>query len=401
MRSMRYLVQGLQNLSLELEKDREQLDDTQKLYTSLLSVIDGLTKETLRQINDAFLEVMIGNNWKSTVLEKNSHLTETMRRDGIGGVIDILTTGGEGGDLPKTVSMIDRYIRQGLFTLAMDEAHRAVEKSPYYLPVHIRMAEILMKEGRIRQAINKYNVIAKDYMVRDENERAASILKNVLKMAPLDLEVRMNLIELLESEQKWEDALVQYIDLANTYQQLGDFEKSNQTLASAERLARRIEAPVSRIVEIKHAIADISQMRLNTRQAQKVFEEILEIAPDDEKSLRNLIDIYYSQNNQVEAVKRLDLLLGIFAKKGTVNKITSILEDLVRMYPQDMALRSRLASIFRKLGDARKAIEQLDALGELQLDAGLHKDAATTIKQIISLKPDRVDEYQKLLSQLE
>ena len=39
------------------------------------------------------------------------------------------------------------------------ETHRAVEQSPYYLPVHVRMAEVMMKEGRIRQAIDKYNMV--------------------------------------------------------------------------------------------------------------------------------------------------------------------------------------------------------------------------------------------------
>ena len=51
-------------------------------------------------------------------------------------------------------------------------------------------------------------------------------------------------------------------------------------------------------------------------------------------------------------------------------------------------------------GQNREAIEQLDALGELQLDAGLTAEAAKTIKQIISMNPERLEDYQKLLSQL-
>jgi hypothetical protein len=40
------------------------------------------------------------------------------------------------------------------------------------------MAEIMMKEGRIRQAINKYNMVAKAYLVREENDRAACHQRN-------------------------------------------------------------------------------------------------------------------------------------------------------------------------------------------------------------------------------
>src|SRR5690606_28898978 len=140
------------------------------------------------------------------------------------------------------VTTIDRYKQLGLYTLAMDEAHHAVELSPWYLPVHIRMAELMMKEGRIRQAINKYNMVARSYLVREENDRAAVILQEVLEMAPLDVDVRINLIQLLEDEDRWEEALDNYISLAETYQQLGDFDRASDTFQASERLARRINS---------------------------------------------------------------------------------------------------------------------------------------------------------------
>jgi lipopolysaccharide biosynthesis regulator YciM len=112
--------------------------------------------------------------------------------------------------------------------------------SPFYLPIHVRMAEIMMREGRVRQAINKYNMVARTYLVRGENDRAASILGEVLEMAPLDISVRTNLIELLETEERWDEALDQYVDLADTYHQLGDFDMARSTYTLAERLASRV-----------------------------------------------------------------------------------------------------------------------------------------------------------------
>lgn len=399
-KAARFLIQTLQKIVSEMNEF--SLDESaDRVYITLGSLVDGATSESLVQMNEQFATALSGENWRNRVRDMTMHLMETLRRDGPRGLIDILTTSGGESGLPEIITTVDRYIRQGLYTLAMDEAHSAVEIAPYYLPAHIRMAEILMKEGRIRQAIMKYNVIARAYMTREENDRAAAILTDVLKMAPLDIEVRQNLIELLEQQDRMSEALNQYIDLANTYQQLGDFERASQTFAASERLARRISAPTKKLIEIKHAIAEINQMRLNTRQVQKVYEEILELAPDDERALRGLIDLNYNQGNTVEAIKRLDTLLGVYASKGTVNKITALLLELVEQFPRDMALRARLASIYRKLGQPAQAIEQLDALGELQLEAGMNKDAANTVRQIIALKPDRVEEYRKLLSQLE
>ncbi|MDQ7026152.1 MAG: tetratricopeptide repeat protein [Anaerolineae bacterium] len=395
----RYLIQSLRAVDTNLTEKPKEQEDLSKVYDSLLSALDGRSPEVLKTINERFIGMLSGKDWKQSIAETRRHLDETLRDEGGQGVVDILVARG-GDDLADMVTGVDRYIRNGLYTLAMDEAHRAVEKSPYYLPIHVRMAEVMMKEGRIRQAINKYNMVAKSYLVREENDRAAAILYEVLEMAPLDTDVRVNLIHLLEGEKRLDEALDQYIDLAETFQQLGDFEHASQTFEAAGKMAAEINASADKVVQIKHYIADINQMRLNTREAQRIYEEILTVKADDEKALRSLIDIYFTQDNRVEAVKRLDVLLGLYAKAGDVKKIEGLLSDLVLTNPNDTALRQRLASIYRRLNRTREAIEQLDALGELQLDAGLTQEACQTIKQIVTLGPENLDDYKRLLQQL-
>jgi tetratricopeptide (TPR) repeat protein len=237
-------------------------------------------------------------------------------------------------------------------------------------------------------------------MARGENERAATILNDVLELAPLDVQVRESLIELLEEEERLDEALDQYIDLADTHHQLGNYDVSRDTYTRAEKIAQRINARPEKMVHIKHRVADIDQMRLDIRKAMKGYEEIIVLAPEDERAHRMLVDLTYRQGNPVEALRRLDKLLGIYARAKQVTKITGLLEELVRLYPEDSGVRSRLAAIYRQLGRKREAIVQLDALGELQLQANLHKQAADTIRQIITLNPDNIEDYRRLLAQL-
>ncbi|MEL6307305.1 MAG: tetratricopeptide repeat protein [Chloroflexota bacterium] len=393
-----YLIQSLRAVDTELAMTPQEETELDEFYTSLLHALEGRNADSLQVINERFIGLLRGEDWKQRVASTRMHLDETLKDDGDDSMVDFLISGSD--ELTTIVTKIDRYIRMGLYTLAMDEAHLATEKSPFYLPVHVRMAEIMMKEGRIRPAIDKYNAVARSYLMREENDRAASILQEVLDMAPLDVDVRINLIELLEEEDRWEEALDNYVSLAETYQQLGDFDRASDTFQASERLARRINTPAERIAEIKHFIADIHQMRLNTRAAQSVYEDILADAPADEKALRGLVDIYYTQGNQVEAIKRLDKLLSVYAQQGKIDKIMTLLQQLVSSSPDDPSLRQRLASIYRRRNMKDEAIEQLDALGGLQLDAGLNAEAAKTIKQIISMKPDRLDEYKRLLAQI-
>ncbi len=393
----RFLIQALQAVDEELDLDLDPMQAP--IYDEVNNALHGVNDEALTVINNRFVDLLQGKDWKQRVVDTRRQLEETLREQGPKGLVDILTAA-RGDKLSEAVSLIDRYVRRGLFTLAMDEAHRAVEFSPNYLPIHIRMAEIMVKEGRVRNAITKYNTVARAYMARGENERSAQILTSVLEMAPLDVSVRESLIDLLESEERWPEVLDQYIDLADTHHQLGNFDLSRETYVLAERVAARTEAPAEKLVRIKHRIADIDQMRLDFRKAQKAFEEIIQLMPDDERAHRQLMELNYRQGNMVEATRRLDKLLSIYAKNKQVNRITQVLEDLVGQYKNDTALRSRLAAIYKQLGRKKEAIEQLDALGELQLEAGLHNEAARTIRDIIDLKPDHVEDYRRLLAQL-
>lgn len=395
----RYLLQALQTVDSLLAMDSTHPDELADLYENLLGIFEDRSDEQLVAINNRFVSLLEGKEWKQRIVETREQLQQRLRDEGPQGVVDFILEA-RSDKITHSVSLIDRYMRQNLYTLAMDEAHRAIEFAPLYLPIHIRMAEMMMREGRVRQAINKYNVIAKTYLVRGENARAASILSEVLEMAPLDISVRESLIELLETEERWDEALDQYIDLADTYHQLGNFDMARDVFNLAEKLAQRVNLSSEKVVRIKHRVADIDQMRLDIRKAQKTYEEIIQLVPTDERAHRMLIDLYYRQNNQVEAIRKLDQLLGIYAKKKQPNRITQLLEELVTMYPNDAGVRSRLAAIYRQLGRKEDAIKQLDALGELQLDAGQHQDAINTIRQIIALNPPGIEDYKRLLSQL-
>jgi tetratricopeptide (TPR) repeat protein len=393
------MLRTLQSVDETMNIEPEQAVELFGLWRDLREGIVRENDEVQHRISTRLGTFLEGKDWRTRLRDTRRQIEETIREQGIKGVLDILAA--ERGDkLTESVTLIDRYMRQGLFVLAMDEAHRAVEFSPTYLPVHVRMAEIMMREGRVRQAIQKFNAVAKTFMARGDNARAAAILGEVLERAPLDVAVRESLIELLESEERWDEVLDQYIDLADAHHQLGNFEQSRDTYALAERIATKVNASSEKMVRIKHRLADIDLTRLDMRRVQKTYEEIIALAPEDERAHRMLVDLNYRQGNAIEAIRRLDKLLGIYARLKQVNRIVQLLEELVTVYPQDTGLRSRLASIYKQLNRRVDAIKQLDALGELQLQAGNHREAAGTIRQIISLNPDRMDDYRKLLAQL-
>lgn len=395
----RYLLQSLQAVDTSLVMSDNERGELSTLYSRLLGALDGAGDDMLESINQRFADLLQGTDWKSRIPMTRKLVSEILDTQGDQGVRDFFSTGGS-DQLAEVVSKIDHYISKNLYTLAMDEAHDAMKVAPYYLPIHVRMAEIMMREGRPRQAITKYNVVAHAYMAREEYDRAASILVEVVESAPLDIEVRQSLIALLEDQERMDDALVHYIALGRAYGQLGDFDSARDTLHIAERIARRIEAPAARLIAIKYQQAEMEQVRMDTRRAVRIYEEIIDLDANEERAYRLLIESQFGQGNNVEAVKVLDRLLGLYAKRRDVARMIQVLELFVRQNGRDPALRSRLAALYQQTQRKAEAIVQLDALGEIQLAAGLRDDARNTIKRIILLNPDNLDDYKRLLMQL-
>ncbi|MCU0475718.1 MAG: tetratricopeptide repeat protein [Anaerolineae bacterium] len=392
----RYLIQTMQRVEEQRQTGAPQL--LAEAYGSLLESLNDAAPDSLQAINDRFIRTMTGEDWPQRVADLRQHLVEIGGISGAGQIPEFLESEG-GEELADIMTRIDRYIREGRYVLAMDEAHQAVEQAPNYLPAHVRMAEIMVKEGRMRQAINKYYIVSRVYLIREEFDRAASVLSEVIDMAPLDTTIRQELIGVLEYQGRADEALGHYIQLGSTYKQLGNIDGAREAYVVADGIARRTGAR-KELLTVKHALADIDLSRIDTRRAQRHYEEILELSPEDERAYRQLTEILLGQNSTLEAIRRLDALLGLYAKNRNVNQIVRTLEELTRLYPNEIGLRSRLANMYQKTGRPEDAIKQLDTLGELQLKVGLTKEAVATIQQIIQMNPQNVEQYRVLLREL-
>jgi tetratricopeptide (TPR) repeat protein len=397
--SISNLMSALRLVDLSLAMGAEETAQIESDYNSLTNTIGNLEEKDLVDVCANLRDWLTGTDWKHRVPETRRLLFNFKGKDE--DLSGLLRYGSEKVKRVTEIAInIDHYLRQRLLVLAMDEAYHAIEIVPDYLPVHLRIAQVLMEEGQIQSAIAKYNMVANTFLARNETHRAADILNEVIGFAPTDTSLRTSLIDLLEKEERWPEVLDQYVNLADSYYQLADVEQARATYQEAMRLAQRVNAEPSKRAEIMHRVADIDQSRLDLRQALRTYEQIRTIEPNDERARRSLVDLNYRLNNSVEATKELDGLLRLFAQKKRGDQILSMLEELVTRMPNDMALRSRLAAVYRQLKRNEEAIAQLDSLGELQLEAGLVQDACTTIKQIVAMQPADSAPYRDLLAQL-
>ena len=77
------------------------------------------------------------------------------------------------------------------------------------------------------------------------------------------------------------------------------------------------------------------------------------------------------------------------------------LEDLMKEYSDEPILKRTLAAQFHRMGRTDEAIAILDALGESLMQSGDKLKAQEVINQIVMMNPPNVDDYRRLLFQMQ
>jgi tetratricopeptide (TPR) repeat protein len=379
---------------------REQADDLIQLYDALAdSFIAKGDRDQALTFANSLVEFLSSKGWEDKAREAR-HRLNSMSEDGVTiSLAEILATPSAEVIL-ASMALSQEYVRRGALTAATEVCYRAIEAAPTYLPLHVRLAEIFVEDGRIEDAVSKYQAVADLYLVRHEKHQAIGVYKRMLRLIPAEVGVRSRLIDLLISSGEIDQALEQYLALADGYYQIAQADKSLEKYGEALRLAPRASDEKAWRARLLRKMADIQMRRANWREAADLFAPLVAVAPEDERARLQLIDLNYKLGRAKEADGHTVALVDYYRQQGAMDRALALLQEAVRLQPQQMALRARVARAYIDAGLSEQAIQELDMLGELQLDAGLRDQAIATVRFIISLGPKNLEAYRQLLTQL-
>lgn len=299
-----------------------------------------------------------------------------------------------------TLALTAEYMQRNILMTAMEECYRAIQKAPASLRLYARLADILMVQGRTQQAITLFLTIADTYQVRGEIQYATNIYREILDQAPVDVEARTRMIELLVDEDEIEQALEHYLILADTYYQTAEVERALTVYGEALGLVSRSPNQRAWETDILYHMGDIFEQRVEWARAIAAYESIVVIAPRDERALLGLTHLYFKQGQREIALRALDTLLDVHRTAGKTQTLLEVLQEVTQAFPEESELHVRLASACVDCGLSRQAIDEYAAVGKMQLEAGQRAEAADTIQTIIDLGPEEVDEYRHLLARI-
>jgi len=397
--ALEHFIQVLKIIDLQTVQ-RDQADDLIQLYDGLAeSYTAKADRDKVITFLDSLVDFLSGKGWQDRVMEARRRLDSVAGEGVTRGLVEIMEVPGS-EEILASMAMSQEYIKRNMMPTAIEEIYRAIGMAPTYLPLHLRLAEVFMRQERFEEAIAKYMVVAEVYRMRGDDGQAIGVYKRVLKMSPMDVNVRTRMIDLLVNRGEIDQAMEQYMSLANDYYHLAQIDQALEKYHEALNLASRASNGRTWKVQILHKIGDINIQRVDWRGATAAYEEIKALSPDDEKVRTHLFDLYQKQGQTNKALTELKEMVKHYEAKGQPQKALGVLKDAVQLRPQEMSLKALLARAYAQQGMTSEAITELDALGEMQLEAGLIDEAVQTIKQIIALKPANVEAYRQLLEHI-
>jgi tetratricopeptide (TPR) repeat protein len=378
----------------------EQSDDIRQLYEPLIEAQhDQKDEERNKNICKNIRSLLLRSDWRDEI-----YRTRDQTRKGEEGSTPVplaeVLLEAQSSSVIESINQIHQLARAGSLRSAMDEAFDAVQHAPTYLPLHSLMGDLLMQESRTQDAIAKFSVTAHAYGVRGEVVQASKLLRRVIQLSPMDLSARARLIDMLVSHGQVDDAINEYLELAELHYRLAELDMARKTYTNALRVVQQTNADHSWNIHILQRMADIDMQRLDWKQALRVYEQIRTLRPDDPGIRKQLVELYARMGQQQQATAELESYLTYLDSNGHTNDALPFLEDLVKEHDDQPLFARAMANQLYRMGRIDEAVSQLDSLGDALLQNGKNKEAAEVISQILLMNPPNVQAYRDLLTQI-
>jgi tetratricopeptide (TPR) repeat protein len=379
----------------------EQSDEIRQMYEPLIEAQALETDEaTLKRLCDNVSEMLLRKNWRDHLHRAREQMPRSQDGDMPMPLAEVILQA-QSSQILEAISHVHQLARAGQLRSAMEEAFYALSYAPTYLPLHTLMGDLLVRQNRIDDAIAKFAAVAQAYSVRGEASQSAKLLRRIVQLAPMDMGARKKLIDQLVARGQVDDAIREYLELADTYYRLAELDMARKTYTTALRVVQQANADRNWNIHILQRMADIDMQRLDWKQAIRVYEQIRTLRPDDAGVRKNLIELSLRLGQTAQANAEIENYLTYLQTHGRGAESIQFVEELLLDRPNDILLRHALAQLYHQAGRSEEAVSQLDSLAESLLSAGRKEEAMALINQILLIGPPNADQYRQLLVQLQ
>jgi tetratricopeptide (TPR) repeat protein len=315
----------------------------------------------------------------------------------------------------KFLASAQKYIQKGQFDRALKDYEQVVTADPKDVKLRQKLAELLIRCNRKEDAIREYTTIAKFY---DENGyylKSIAVYKQLQRLDPANIEISLSLATLNEKQGMIGNALSEYKTLYDHYQRQGQTNEAIGVLQKMQavdpenadirlKLAETLFSAGSKekaYQEFTRAALTLKN-RGNTEFFDRVCHKIHTLFPERTESSTLDILAEQLQNGIVgDAVPKLQKILSetpdhllalsllseAYRVSGDTENRKAVLQQLLDLSPEDIALKKNLILCVVEEGDLEGSIALLDRYLPELFSHGAYGDVERYFTTLQNLAP--------------
>jgi len=125
-------------------------------------------------------------------------------------------------------------------------------------------------------------------------------------------------------------------------------------------------------------------------KAVREYEKILEVEPNDERTLQKIGDLYTRMNRKQEALNAYNRVSKLYTKQGFFLKAIAVFKQILTIDPDQIELYGRLAEMYHQLGLLTETIQQYETLTKHYERTGKHDKVLDILKKMTRIDPDNL-----------
>lgn len=273
-----------------------------------------------------------------------------------------------------------------LFTGAYPEAFQilraAVEHHPHFLPARMVLGRLYKRKGSYLHASSQFEAItARDrqwpdvwyelancYLQMQQTAKARSAITEALRQSPRDpqylalqgsIEAAVGNVDAgiastkAAAELAPRDLKIQ----SNLTNMLIYYHRNAQDLADAERLIARIEQLAPNHPLLPYQRGELERLRSNWQAAARYLEMALHTVPERNEVYFSLSQVYRRLNRPQDSER----MLAVYRRRQDLQRRIDEVRMMLGAHPNDITLHTRLADLQVKAGDHAGAVSTLEA----------------------------------------
>jgi tetratricopeptide (TPR) repeat protein len=264
----------------------------------------------------------------------------------------------------------DALTKEGKKNEIFDIYSRVLSLSPSNMPLRIKVAEILLKEGLKRDAAKEYLHVAGICEKKGDLQKSGEYYRKSLDLHPQN-----------------KDAM---IGLSILHEKAGETEKALNRMKEAAVLFHDHVDVLLRTAELSLLVSDVAN-------AESCISRIKEMEPENERAGKLLGEFYLKQGLKEKAWEEYRVLIESLIDQELFEDSISLLRNFTDIEPIDT--HRKLVFLYRKTGEEHRIPEELILLGNALYARGMQHEALQYYNEANELSPDN-DYLKERLAEL-